>query len=96
MVTMHYPAGRPARTVQRGGTIYRLQPGTDVDVAPADLGTLEAAGAHLPAAPPAPPDLDSMTVEELRHLARERDLPGRSSMTRDELLEALAHAPREE
>ena len=33
--------------------------------------------------------LDEMTLEELHHLATERELPGRSKMTKAELIEAL-------
>lgn len=34
-------------------------------------------------------DLESLTVEELRERAREADVPGRSQMTKDELIAAL-------
>ena len=34
-------------------------------------------------------DLESMTKDELYSLAQERDVAGRSSMTKDELIEAL-------
>lgn len=38
---------------------------------------------------PATKPLDDMTVEELHDLATERDLPGRSSMNKAELIDAL-------
>ncbi|MCW2737986.1 MAG: hypothetical protein JWN97_2630 [Nocardioides sp.] len=36
-------------------------------------------------------DYPDRTVEELRHRAAELDIDGRSSMTKDELIEALRH-----
>ena len=39
-------------------------------------------------------DLRSRTVKELRRLAGEHDVPGRSAMTKDELLAALEATPR--
>jgi hypothetical protein len=38
---------------------------------------------------PATKPLDEMTVKELHELAGERDIPGRSSMNRAELIDAL-------
>ncbi|HSL58027.1 MAG TPA: Rho termination factor N-terminal domain-containing protein [Acidimicrobiales bacterium] len=38
---------------------------------------------------PATTPLEEMTVEELHHLAGERDIPGRSSMNKAELIDAL-------
>lgn len=35
------------------------------------------------------PALEDMTLTDLRSLARERDIPGRSNMDKDELIEAL-------
>ena len=43
---------------------------------------------HLRQAAEAKP-FDEMTVEELRHAATERKIPGRSKMHRDELIAAL-------
>jgi len=52
-----------------------------------------AAAPAKPAAKPAPERpakaLDDMTVQELRHLATERHIAGRSSMNKAELIEAL-------
>jgi hypothetical protein len=38
---------------------------------------------------PATKPLDEMTVKELHELARERDVPGRSTMNKAELIDAL-------
>lgn len=38
---------------------------------------------------PASPPLDEMTVDELRRLASEREIPGRSKMNKAQLLDAL-------
>ena len=38
--------------------------------------------------------LDTMTRDELYELARERDIPGRSRMKKDELRDALSRARR--
>lgn len=39
-----------------------------------------------------PVDYEAKTLEELREMAREREIPGRSSMNREELVEALRTA----
>lgn len=64
----------------------------------ASLEAAESGGAARPAAPqPAEVadgagDLDDLTLEELRERAREADIAGRSSMTKDELRRALRAA----
>jgi DNA end-binding protein Ku len=42
--------------------------------------------------PRRPRRLEDLTKEELYHRAREKDIPGRSNMSKDELIEALRQA----
>jgi hypothetical protein len=58
-------------------------------------GARAAAQAVMGAAAPAPPiDWDELTLVELRDEARRRDIPGRSTMTKPELIRALRRTVR--
>lgn len=82
------------RVVGRAAKRYDVQPGEVTEVFPQDVQALVHLGfVPVDDADPEPdtePDqLDELTVAELRDLASERDLQGRSNMTKSELIAAL-------
>lgn len=80
------------RDVSIGGRRYQADAGDTVDAAPQDVGRLETFGFELVAEESSgePTDLEDLPIGELRKLATERDLEGRSSMTKAELVSALS------
>jgi hypothetical protein len=78
------------------GLFERLRNAAPDERAPAfertRLAGLRAAGLDAPAAPPAQGGADELaeaTRDELYEMAKEADIPGRSSMKKDDLAEAL-------
>lgn len=73
-----------ARTLNVGGRAYVASAAGDaVDAHPADVATLERYGFHPSI------DLEELTTGELRSRATEAEIPGRSKMDREALIEAL-------
>jgi len=68
----------------------RADRGNVVDLMAALEQSLQRARSGSDVAPP-PADYGSLTKSELYDLARERDIPGRSSLSKAELIEALRH-----
>ena len=60
----------------------------DVLMAEAEARRLEAGKAQLGA--PTMADKEHLSVDDLRHLAQDQEIPGRSSMDREELLATVA------
>lgn len=69
--------------VRRGPRHYAGAKGDRVDVAERDVDALAARGFSIRKA------LSDLTVEELRDRARDRDIEGRSTMSKSELVSAL-------
>jgi DNA end-binding protein Ku len=83
------------RAKQRGETVKALE--TEEPEAPTDLmaalrASVEAAQGRRRSPRSGSDGLEGMSKEELYSLARERDIPGRSDMSKDELVEALRAA----
>ncbi len=80
-----------ARDLSIGGRRYKAAAGETVDAAPQDAGRLETFGFELVAEESSgePTDLEDLPIGELPELAADRDLEGRSSMTKAELVSAL-------
>lgn len=85
MQPMRNDTGQPLRLRRAAGT-YRADDGETIDVHPNDVPTLRAIG-FVVVEPD--PDLDEASYTELRELANDRQIPGRSKMNRDELLVAI-------
>lgn len=82
-----------ARQVRRGPRLYTADAGDVIDVHPLDVDRLTAAGFELveeESSSEPGQSLEDRTVEELRELARDVDLEGRSSMSKAELVSALS------
>lgn len=67
----------------------RLHGGEDYDLPDGLAQYLVRTGVAVRADEPASSEWEGLTVGELRDVARERDIPGRSSMTKAELIAAL-------
>ncbi len=88
---------REPRDLSIGGRRYQAAAGDTVDAAPQDVGRLETFGFELVAEESSgePTDLESRTIGELRELAADREIEGRSSMTKAELVSALTLTSQE-
>lgn len=83
------------RTVRHGPRVLKLAPG-ELEVHPSDVALLVELGA-VPLDDDGPGDtpagtLEDLTVDELRDRAAAAEIPGRSSMTKAELVDALTAA----
>jgi hypothetical protein len=82
-----------ARDVRIGGRRYRAAAGEEVDVLPRDVERLRPFGFEpVDEDVEESTDLEDANLGELRELAKEAEIEGRSKMTREELLEALRDA----
>jgi DNA end-binding protein Ku len=83
------------RAKQRGETVKALEaeePEAPTDLMAALRASVEAAQGRRRSPQRGSDKLEGMSREELYSLARERDIPGRSDMSKDELVEALKAA----
>lgn len=77
--------------VNVAGTIYAAQVGDVIDAHPRDVERLTTLGFELVEEESSDErTLEEMSLTELRDVARDVELEGRSSMTRAELIEALS------
>jgi hypothetical protein len=81
---MRNATGHDQRLRRAAGT-YHAADGETIDVHPNDVPTLKAIGFVVDDVD----QLDGASLTALREVARDRDIPGRSTMTRDELLVAI-------
>lgn len=86
------------RRLGRGAKLYEADPGEIIDVYSIDVPVLAARGfTRVDRDTPAEADdagdgeraLEDLNLDELQELARERDLPGRSTLNKGELIAAL-------
>lgn len=84
-----------AKTVRRGPIRYDADPGEIIEVYRFDVPRLAAAGFSRVeeeiSSDETPDDLDDLTVDQLRDLARDAEIEGRSNMNRAELVSALSN-----
>lgn len=79
-----------ARDVTIAGRRYTAGEGDTVVADRRDVGRLRAFGFAYAGEPDPTYALDGLTVAELREVAADRQIVGRSRMTREELVEALS------